>query len=184
MKAAPRSGTTRDGRRFEIRSARPGDIDGLLRLLERITLEEPEWGIPDPDEFLLVPQTLLRHIQGSLERENSLLLVATAGREVIGSLRLDGSPYRKTRHDAELGMSVHRGWRGQGVGGALLHAALEEARRSRILRRITLDVFETNAAARALYEGFGFRVEGRRAGHVAIGDRLVDSLLMAVTLPA
>ncbi len=51
--------------------------------------------------------------------------------------------------------------RGKGVGAALLDAALVEAR-SRATREVYLEVRESNAAARGLYEGRGFSVVGRR----------------------
>ena len=54
--------------------------------------------------------------------------------------------------------------RRQGVGAALLDAALREAR-SRGVREVYLEVRESNAAARALYASRGFVVAGRRRGY-------------------
>lgn len=58
-------------------------------------------------------------------------------------------------------MFVAREWRGRGVGSALMQAAIAWGR-ERSLHKLTLSVFPHNAAAIALYEKFGFVVEGRR----------------------
>jgi ribosomal protein S18 acetylase RimI-like enzyme len=102
--------------------------------------------------------------------------------EVVGSLWLSGSAFEKTRHDALLGMSVRREWRRQGVGSALLETAVEECRRSRIVRRLSLTVFETNAPAIALYESAGFRHEGRRERAVRVAGREIALLQMGLLL--
>jgi [ribosomal protein S18]-alanine N-acetyltransferase len=54
--------------------------------------------------------------------------------------------------------------RGQGVGSALLDAALEEARRQSA-SRVFLEVRSSNLRARQLYESRGFTEVGRRRGY-------------------
>ena len=84
-------------------------------------------------------------------------LVAVAGGAIVGLLHVQAS-----RHGfGDLGMAVARGWRGRGVGSALLAAGIEWAR-ERHLHKLTLAVFPHNTAAIALYEKFGFVEEGRR----------------------
>jgi RimJ/RimL family protein N-acetyltransferase len=65
----------------------------------------------------------------------------------------------------ELGMLVARGWRGRGVGSALLAATIDWAR-DRGLHKLALSVFPHNDAAIALYRKFGFVEEGRRVRHM------------------
>ncbi len=69
-----------------------------------------------------------------------------------------------------LTLAVDPAARRRGVGRALLEAALAGAHRAH------LEVRADNAAARALYEGFGFAVVGRRRAYYADGE---DALLMA-----
>ena len=61
-------------------------------------------------------------------------------------------------------MLVERGWRGHGVGSALLRAAIGLAREQG-LHKLSLEVFAHNTAAIALYRKHGFAREGRRARH-------------------
>lgn len=180
MRAAPQPFRARDGRDAEIRSARPSDAGCILDLATALVAGEAQWNLPEPDEFVLSAELIARTARRSLASANSLHLVAVAGGEAVGSLTLEGCPHRKMRHVAELGLGVASAWRRQGLGRALLAAAVAEARRSPVLRRIQLRVFASNRAARALYEAAGFRLEGTQRGQVRIGDAYVDQLLMAL----
>jgi len=79
-------------------------------------------------------------------------------------------------------MAVARAWRGRGVGTALVHAAVEKARRDG-LHKLSLEVFPHNAAAIALYRKFGFVEEGRRRQHYRRSNgELWDSIVMGLLL--
>ena len=62
-------------------------------------------------------------------------------------------------------MMVAAGWRGRGVGTALLTTAIDWSR-ARGLHKLSLGVFPHNEAAIALYRKFGFVEEGRRVQHI------------------
>jgi L-phenylalanine/L-methionine N-acetyltransferase len=68
--------------------------------------------------------------------------------------------------------------RRQGVGRALLQAAVDWARKAGV-RKLELHVFPWNEAAIKLYESFGFEREGYRKGHYRRGGEYVDAILMA-----
>ncbi len=76
-------------------------------------------------------------------------------------------------------IAVHPSARRRGIGRALLGQLLDDAR-GRALRLVILEVRPSNAAARALYESFGFRVVGRRRGYYY--DTGEDALVMEATL--
>ena len=65
-------------------------------------------------------------------------------------------------------------WRRRGIGSALLAHAVQEGRQSGATRA-TLEVRRSNDLARALYEGFGFKVAGVRPGYYTnpVEDALV-----------
>ena len=82
----------------------------------------------------------------------------------------------------ELGMLVDRGWRGRGVGSALLAAAIGRARHDG-LHKLCLEVFAENTAAIALYRKSGFVEEGRRAGQYRRSSgELWDTIVMGLAL--
>jgi ribosomal protein S18 acetylase RimI-like enzyme len=63
----------------------------------------------------------------------------------------------------ELSMAVLPGWKGNGVGTALLRECIEHARMAGH-PAVSLSVEDGNDAARALYERHHFRVVGRTGG--------------------
>ena len=93
--------------------------------------------------------------------EGLFLLVACVGGEVVGNLGLETSPNRpRIRHAGSIGMAVRDDWQGRGMGTALMEAALDLADNWLNLTRIELRVYVDNSAAVALYERFGFEIEG------------------------
>ena len=101
-------------------------------------------------------------------------VVAVAGGQIIGMLHVEAS-----RHGfGEFGMLVDRGWRGRGVGSALVQAAVDHAR-AQGLHKLCLEVFPHNTAAIALYRKCGFTVEGRRVKlYRRASGELWDSIVM------
>lgn len=88
-------------------------------------------------------------------------LVALGGDELAGFLFVVESSFGF----GEFGMLVAAGWRGRGVGSALVAAAIDWAR-ARGLHKLALGVFPHNRAAIGLYRKFGFVEEGRRVKHI------------------
>jgi RimJ/RimL family protein N-acetyltransferase len=104
--------------------------------------------------------------------------VAVAGDEIVGLLHVEATGFGF----GELGMLVARDWRGQGVGSALVEAAIGWAR-ERDLHKLSLSVFAHNEAAIALYRKFGFVEEGRRVKHFRRANgELWDSFEMGLLL--
>jgi putative acetyltransferase len=107
------------------------------------------------------------------------LLVAEVNGEVVGNLGLHASGRGRRRHVGSIGMSVRDDWQGKGVGTALLTAALDIADNWLNYRRLRLEVYTDNAAALALYEKFGFEVEGTLRQDAFRNGRFVDAYTMA-----
>lgn len=181
MRIPAREFTTSDGRAFTVRSARPREAGRVLDHAWRVRAE-PEVSIEDQDEFRCDVDHLRGILKAALEADNGFFLVAAAGDDVVATLSVAGGRYGKVRHVGEIGVSVHAGWRRRGVARRLLEVALEHARSSPVLRRLSLDVFAGNTAAIRLYESFGFAHEGRRRGHVRLGGRDEDVLAMGLLL--
>jgi putative acetyltransferase len=107
-------------------------------------------------------------------------LVACADGEVVGSLSLHTSPTRwRMRHVGSIGMAVRDDWQGKGVGTALMEATLDLADNWLNLTRIELRVYVDNAAGIALYEKFGFEVEGTHRRLAFRDGEYVDAYSMA-----
>ena len=67
-------------------------------------------------------------------------------------------------HRGEIEIFVDSDCRGMGVGRALMEAAITWAKANPILDKLSLHVFGDNTRAIALYQRFGFIIEGRMIG--------------------
>jgi putative acetyltransferase len=112
--------------------------------------------------------------------EGLFSLVACVEGDVVGSLALETSPARwRMRHVASIGMAVRDDWQGKGVGTALLEAAVDLADNWLNLTRIELRVYTDNTPAIALYEKFGFEIEGTHRRMAFRQGEYVDGYSMA-----
>jgi ribosomal protein S18 acetylase RimI-like enzyme len=81
--------------------------------------------------------------------------------EVVGWCDIIPKSYEGLTHVGVLGMGVLKDFRGKGFGTQLLGKAIEHAKLNGI-EKVELDVYESNVGAIALYERFGFLLEGKR----------------------
>jgi ribosomal protein S18 acetylase RimI-like enzyme len=105
--------------------------------------------------------------------------VALAGGKVVGWCDVFPEKRETMAHGGVLGMGVLEGYRGKGIGVALMRATLAQARKTGF-KRVELTVREDNLRAKALYEKVGFQVEGvkRKAG--LFDGKFYDLILMAL----
>jgi putative acetyltransferase len=79
-------------------------------------------------------------------------------------------------------MSVADGWRGRGVGTALMQTCVDWAR-EREIHKLALQVWPHNEVALHLYEKFGFEREGLlRAHYRRSNGELWDAIVMGLLL--
>lgn len=114
-------------------------------------------------------------------RENWPHIVAVSEGKVIGWCDITSFHRPIFAHSGVLGIGVLAPFRGQGIGEALMQAAIEKARH-RGLTRIELTVREHNKPAIALYEKFGFKVEGLHRNAVRIDNEYENHISMALLL--
>jgi RimJ/RimL family protein N-acetyltransferase len=103
--------------------------------------------------------------------------VVDAGGQVVGGVFVQAE-----RGVAHLGMAILDGYRGAGLGRALLDAAVDWAR-GRGCHKVTLEVWPHNVRARRLYARAGFADEGHLRRHYrrtsgALWDAVVMSLIL------
>lgn len=82
-------------------------------------------------------------------------------------------------HTGHLGIGVIQAARHRGIGARLLRAAIDGAW-DRGLTRIELAVRAGNTDAKALYERFGFEVEGLQRRAVRVDGEYSDSYTMGL----
>ncbi len=158
-----------------VRRTEPGDYEAVQKIYASPTVI---WGT------LQLPFPSLEHWRRRLAEPPAGLfsLVACVGEnnEVVGQLALYTFPDRpRRRHVGQIGMGVRDDWQGQGIGTALMQAAVDLADNWLNLTRLELDVFTDNGPAIRLYKKFGFAVEGTLVDFAFREGQFVDVYLMA-----
>ena len=165
-------------RDFVVRPAEPGDAEALTRLAEAVSAEPEAWLISAGGEWRSVGEER-RYLKAVRRYPHAAVYVAErSDGTIVGRLSLARDTHPASGHVADLGLMVSIDARRQGVGRALLGAAVDWARASGV-SKIELHVFPWNEPAIKLYERFGFEREGFRKGHYRRAGRKVDAILMA-----
>lgn len=112
-------------------------------------------------------------------KENWPHFVAISEGKVVGWCDIASLHRPVFVHSGSLGIGVLEQYRGQGIGEALMRAAIAKAQ-DRGLQRIELTVREHNKPAIALYEKMGFQVEGLHRNAVRIGGEYENHISMAL----
>jgi len=143
---------------WQIRSAVDQDADNLSKLRLQIDGEtenlDREKGEAYIDEIGFKKMIGEDRLSG-----NSLFLVAEANGKLVAFSRCAGTKLKRTFHQTEFGVGVLKEKWGNGIGQNLLNESIRWADANGV-EKITLKVLETNKKAIALYEKFGFEVEG------------------------
>lgn len=163
---------------FTIRRADPSDAEQLTRLAEAVSAEPEGWLISVAGEWRSAGDER-RYLKALRRYAHAAVFVAELDDgTVVGRLSVGRDPHPASSHVADLGLMVSIDARRQGVGTALLQAAVDWAAEAGV-RKLELHVFPWNHAAIALYDRFGFEREGYRKGHYRRGGEDVDAILMA-----
>lgn len=121
-----------------IREAQTTDAAALIEHVRQIAAE-PDIDVPlQAEEFTMTVAEEEQIIQEIADSDNSLFLVAEHRGQIVGHLSCRGGKRQAMRHATELGISIQRSWRGQGIGGQLMEAAIAWAKPSTIVKRIEL----------------------------------------------
>ena len=162
---------------FVVRPADPADAQGLKELGDAVAAE-PEGWLATQDGWRTVGDER-RYLRAIRRYPHAAVFVAeTEEGEIVGRLSIARDQHPASRHVADVGLMVAQPHRRQGIGRALLSAAVDWARAHEV-RKLELHVFPHNEAAITLYEQFGFEREGYRKRHYRQGDHYVDAILMA-----
>lgn len=155
-----------------IRRLEPADYAALHRIFSG---ERVIWGT------LQLPAPSLENWRKRLAEppEGMFGLVACRAEDVVGQVDLYTTARPRRRHAGQIGMAVRDDCQGQGVGTALLRAALDLADQWVDLRRLELEVYADNAPAVRLYQKFGFGVEGALVQYAYRAGQYVDVYTMA-----
>ncbi len=162
-----------------VRQAEPADADALVRL-GRAVGSEPEGWLISVDGWRGAAEER-RYLRAIRRYPHAAVFVAEDDEDgqLVGRISLARDQHPASHHVADLGLMVSASYRRQGIGRALLEAAVGWAREAGVTK-LELHVFPWNEPGIKLYEQFGFEREGYRKQHYRRGDgQYADAILMA-----
>ena len=151
---------------YMLRRARSADLDAIMAI-ERATFTTDAW-----------PERAMR---AELEGPHTyyLVVVDDARPDVVVAYAGLLAPAGSGQGDIQT-IAVDAAARGRGLGRALMHALIDEARRRRA-SELFLEVRADNPVARALYDSLGFAEIGVRRGYYQPDG--VDAIAMRLDVP-
>lgn len=104
--------------------------------------------------------------------------------EICGVVLLRVDPQIYLRRQATLEIMMGSKWQGQGLGKALMMAALELADKELMLERVEVEIAIDNLSALKLCKSMGFKVEGTAKDWAVSDDgNYIDAYLLARCRP-
>ncbi|WP_088043139.1 GNAT family N-acetyltransferase [Bacillus sp. EAC] len=147
-----------NGISYIIRSAIEKDAKELSEIRLQIDGETENLDREQGEGFIDIPG-FEEIIKTDTEGKSSLFLVAVIHDKIVGFSRCEGKQLKRFSHKVEFGVCVLKDFWGYGVGKNLLKESISWADSSEI-KKITLNVLETNDKAIELYKKLGFEIEG------------------------
>ncbi|WP_090767315.1 GNAT family N-acetyltransferase [Bacillus sp. OK048] len=144
--------------RYIIRSAKNEDAKNLSEVRLQIDGETENMD-REKGEAYIDELGFKQIIKNDTESENNLFLVADVNERIVGFSRCEGNNLKRTSHKVEFGVCVLQEYWGYGIGQNLLKESIRWADANQI-KKVVLNVLETNEKAIKLYKKYGFEVEG------------------------
>jgi len=160
----------------KVRQATPEDVPALVALFQELDRMQSDWRVftPRPGFY----DEVGAKYQEAMKTENAVVLVAEDEGEIVGmaygEVRIP-SRFSDERALELSGVVVRTGYRGRGVGRALVQEAARFAGETGV-EWVELKTFAPNQGAMAFWEGLGFtpRVVQMTQGTKALVQRLSE----------
>ena len=169
---------SRKGRKITLRSPTMRDVPELVRYWNAISREDTFIN-KSGERFTAKRET--ETMQKKLKEQRGGIrfsVIALHGKRIVGHTSLTRGRFkRRNRHVGEFGIGVLDGFRGEGIGKALIRE-LEKKASQWTLRIFSIGVFACNAPAIRLYRALGFAQCGRIPEALYRKGKYCDELLM------
>ncbi|MGE7863564.1 N-acetyltransferase family protein [Bacillus mobilis] len=147
-----------NGLTYTIRSAVETDAEQLAEIRVQIDGETENMD-REAGEGFIDKKGFQKIIKTDREEMKNLFLVAEVHNRIVGFSRCEGSMLKRLTHKVEFGVCILKEFWGYGMGKSLLQQSIQWADENEV-KKISLQVLETNEKAIQLYKKLGFEVEG------------------------
>jgi len=179
MAIKPRTFTAKDGRMVVLRSVKWEDLDDLLDFINSLVDEDADILRNQKPTRSEEAEWLGRRL-ASIEKGELIDVVAEVNGKVVANSEVKKRNGAMS-HIGDLGIGIRSGYRGIGIGTEIMKTLINESKKAG-LKILVLDHFDTNKAARGLYEKMGFREAGKIPKGIHKNGKYIDLVRMTLEL--
>jgi RimJ/RimL family protein N-acetyltransferase len=168
--------TSEKGNEIVIRYPKWEDLDNMLAYINALIDEDTFINLYDKHVTRKEEQeSFTKWFKNMQERKGCSIVGESKGTLIAscGFTCLTG----RSKNIAELGITIHKDYRDEGIGTVLMETLIEEARRINV-RTLRLNCFENNERALHLYEKVGFKRIGILPEALAYKGTYIGEILM------
>lgn len=165
---------------MHIRKIQPDDAEAFLALNHQLDAETKTM-LLEPGERNNDVESLRKRIEHTVVQTHEAIFVAEEDEILIGYASIMGGHLHRMAHKASIVTGVLPQHGGKGVGTQLFTAMLKWTEKSE-LHRLELTVMTHNAPAIALYQKFGFQIEGTKRASLKVDGCYIDEYVMSLLM--
>jgi len=172
----PKKVETKKDREITLRLPKLGDHIEMQRFINDLVIEDvpilknEKIGIADEKKYL---DGLLKDIKN----KKTINIFAFNNKKLIANTSVKAGIF-KSKHIGNLGISIDKNFRNEGLGYLLMKEVLCLAENHLKLKKVTLAVMESNLNGINLYLKTGFKEYGRLPGALYYRGKYVNEILM------
>ena len=172
-----------NGQSLKIRPAVMGDAAALLETFRQLVLQSDFLLTTSQEARQLTLKSEQDFIASFIHHSNNLLLLGQVGDQVISTLTVSQSTWKKQQHLGEFGIAVMQSHWNLGIARRMINYMLRWVNNQEPLRILYCKVMANNEKAIHLYRNFGFIQQGRLEEAICQNtDQYVDILYFSKKL--
>tara|TARA_B100000683_G_scaffold240707_1_gene248105 strand:- start:74 stop:559 length:486 start_codon:yes stop_codon:yes gene_type:complete len=140
---------------------------------------ETKFMMLEPGERTTTVEQVQNRIKHMVHQDNEAVFVVEVENTLVGYASVIGGRPNRTKHKASVVTGILKEYAGKGIGSRLFETLIRWAEKSPLCR-LELTVMTHNKRAIALYQKFGFEIEGTQKGSLMVDGVLVDEYVMAL----
>mgnify|MGYP001583453947 CR=1 FL=1 len=158
-KQLPYKFKSKKGNDVIFRNIAESDLDGMLAYINDLITEDTYIGMYGKPLTRKEEKKVLKEALENVEKGEQVWIVVEINGRYCGSGEIRRNSMRRQKHVADVGISLRKEYRNEGIGTELMKILLDEAR-TMGLKLVTLGCFENNEGACHVYEKLGFQKAG------------------------
>lgn len=166
----------KNGRIIEVYRPRAADAPEMMKYLKTVG-GETDFLLMTADGLSITVEQEAEFLELMFLGERSAMFAGRIDGEIAMVCNFNARKHERTKHTANIGLSVKKKFWHIGVGGVIMRTFFEHARLVGV-EIIDLEVNANNTRAIALYERFGFEKVGCHHKHLHINGEYIDEIIM------